>query len=104
MLTSAALEFDGAVILRVSFDRDVNADALDAAEITVQDPGGTGFAYAGAQLISQPSANELLIELAETGSAVGTLDVMTATADTGIVAVDDGATWAGVTGLGLPFP
>jgi len=43
------------------------------------------------------------ITLVPIGTASGALRI-SATAASGIVAVDDGGTWAGVTDLGLPFP
>jgi hypothetical protein len=44
-----------------------------------------------------------VIALAEDGSAEGPT-VLNATPATGIVADDDGGTWAGVSGVELPFP
>jgi hypothetical protein len=44
------------------------------------------------------------ITMVSAGAMSGSGTKLTATAGSGIVAVDDGGTWDGVTGLALPFP
>ena len=90
--------------LRLEFDRAIDLDGFNPPAITVQDPSGTGWAYVGTGVVDTPNPQTVVVEMGQTGSAEGTLDVVTATGATGIVAVDDGAPWAGVTGLGLPYP
>jgi hypothetical protein len=44
------------------------------------------------------------VDLANVDTYPGEDDELFADADNGIVAVDDGRTWAGTSGTGLPFP
>jgi len=44
------------------------------------------------------------VNLQVVGEPTGALTTLTASAATGIVAVDDGGTWAGTTNTELPFP
>ena len=90
--------------LRLVFDREVDAAGLVANQITVNVPSGSGWLYVGQDLQDQPDPESIVIGLLQQGPATGTLDWMSATAGTGIVAVDDGGTWAGVTQIPLPFP
>jgi hypothetical protein len=89
--------------VELSFDRAIDIDAIDGSAITVIDgPGailwnGTG----GATLLSPTTVRLLLVEI---DSATGSQVLMTATGANGIVAVDDGAGWGGVSDLVLPFP
>ena len=90
--------------LTLVFDRAIDIAAFVPSAITLEDPSGSGFAFAGTGVVDTPDAQTVVVEMGSTGTAEGTLDVVTATAATGIVAVDDGGTWAGVSGLGLPYP
>ena len=63
------------------------------------DPEGGGGGDSGFATQSQ-----VVIAMIDTGPASGTAETLSATASTGIVASDDGGTWAGVSELGLPFP
>ena len=103
-LVSAALEGEGDLVLRLTFDRAIDLDALDASQVSVNDGGGTGLAYAGADVDDTPEPQAVVLTLAETGPAVPGTTTLSASSATGIVAADDGGTWAGVTALELPYP
>ena len=103
-LVSASLEGEGDVLVRLTFDRAVDVAGIVPAQVTVNDGGGTGLAYAGAGLDDTPSPEQLVLSLAETGPAAPGATTLSASGATGIVAVDGGAAWAGVTELELPFP
>ena len=90
--------------LRLEFDRAIDLASFDPSQITVQDPNNTGFAFAGTGVVDTPDPQTVVVDMSQTGSSIGALDVMSATGATGIVAVDDGGTWTGATNLGLPYP
>ena len=60
--------------------------------------------YVGGGPVEQVGPASVLVPLDEDGEFVGTGVRLTVTAGNGIVAVDDGAAWAGVTDVELPFP
>src|SRR4051812_8121082 len=105
VLAAAALIVDSEnnVFVRLTFDRAIDVGGLDAAQVTVDDESGAGWAYAGTGVASTPDASSVIIALAITVPASG-VTRLNATNATGIVAVDDGGTWGGATDLGLPFP
>ena len=90
--------------LTLVFDRAIDITSFVPSAITLEDPSGSGFAFAGTGVVDTPDAQTVVVEMGSTGTAEGTLDVVNATGATGIVAVDDGGTWSGVSGLGLPYP
>ena len=102
-LTLVSASYAEGESVTLTFDRAVDAAGLDAPQVVVHDAAGSGFVMVGAGVASVPSPQSVVIALAPTDSAEG-LTVLDATAATGIVAVDDGGTWAGATGLELPFP
>jgi hypothetical protein len=93
---------DNAVVL--TFDRAIDIAGLDGAQITVNDGVyvGSVFAATGAATMLTPASVRIVLE--PIGEAEIGAVTLTASAASGIVAVDDGGTWAGVTALGLPFP
>ena len=99
VLTSA--EYHSGMDVTLTFDRAIDVSAFDPSQITMVDhfPGKT---YTGGE-ISLMDVNVARIFLVETGPYAGSAYQLTASASTGIVAVDDGGTWAGVTDLNLPF-
>jgi hypothetical protein len=101
-LTLVAATYDPGTSVTLTFDRAVSAAALDASQISVYDAAGTGWFYSGTGA-GVVAGNSVTVTLLENEGAEGPTRV-TATALTGIVAVDDGGTWAGVTDLELPFP
>ena len=104
-LVAASFQYVGpGGALTLVFDRAIDITSFVPGAITVQDPSGSGFGFVGTGVVDTPDAQTVVVEMGSTGTAEGTLDVMTATSSTGIIAVDDGATWPGVTDLGLPFP
>ena len=101
-LISASYDENEAV-LTLAFDRAVDASPLVAAQVTVYDGSINMDAYAGIGAASILSPTTIQITLTITGPASEAPVTLTASALTGIVAVDDGGTWAGVSELGLPF-
>jgi hypothetical protein len=91
------------VFVRLRFDRAIDVAALDASQVTVDDEPGAGWAYAGTGVSSLPDPQSVIVALAITVPASGDTR-LNATGATGIVAADDGGTWAGVVDLGLPYP
>jgi hypothetical protein len=105
VLVAAELVPDGDfAYVRLTFDRPVDVAALDAARVQVAEgpPAGTLWQGAGAGTLVAPDAVRIDLQPFDPFGGAGT--TLTATADTGIVAAEGGAAWAGVSGLALPFP
>ena len=90
-------------ILTLAFDRAVDASGLSAAQIMVADGSFNAHTYAGSGAAVVVSPTTIQVTLAITGAAAAGPVTMDASALTGLTAVDDGGTWAGVSELGLPF-
>ena len=90
--------------VRLTFDRPIDIGGFVGAAIVVNDGDLSATRWQGiapATLIGPASVE---IQLAEI-EPIGAGDVrLTASAGNGIVAVDDGGTWGGVSALSLPFP
>ena|SRR5690242_4642053 len=102
-LVSATYDTDDFSVALV-FDRAVDASGLNAAAITVDDGvyAAGSFVGSGPATVVNPTTIKVFLE--EVGGPTVPDVELTATGASGIVAVDDGGTWAGVTGLVLPFP
>ncbi len=90
--------------LRLTFDRAIDVAGLDGGQIVVDDGAITGTRYeaVGPATLDGPAA--VVIGLLELGPTEDPGTLLSAGAGNGIVAIDDGGTWAGVTDLALPFP
>jgi hypothetical protein len=95
--------YQSAASVRLTFDRPVKIAALDVSAITVSDGDGTGTLYQGHGSAVMVSPQTVQVPLQGVGMTSGGV-TLTATAATGIVAEDDGGTWAGTSDLPLPFP
>jgi hypothetical protein len=103
VLASATYDIETESVI-LTFDRAVDASAYDPAAITVQDGEfAVGlFVGSGPATVVNPTTIQVFLE--QIGSPTVSDVELSATAASGIVAVDDGAAWAGVTGLALPWP
>ena len=89
--------------VEMTFDRAIDISAIEVTAISVDDGLVYGMILRGtgsATLTNPTTVRVPVSELAPSGSVSITL---TASAATGIVAEDDGGTWAGVSELPLPF-
>ena len=103
ILEAAAFDND-TVTVTLTFDRAIDiAGIVVGGDIIVNDAAVTGNLYEayGATLAAP---NSVSVNLQVVGEPTGALTTLTASAATGIVAVDDGGTWAGTTNTELPFP
>jgi len=103
ILEAAAFDND-TVTVTLTFDRAIDiAGIVVGGDIIVNDAAVTGNLYEayGATLAAP---NIVSVNLQVVGEPTGALTTLTASAATGIVAVDDGGTWAGTTNTELPFP
>jgi hypothetical protein len=104
-LLSAAYD-DADAALFLEFDRPVTVAAfVGGATIVVRDGAFDFVEYqadtGGATIINPVTVRVVLQTVGPyEGEGVG----MSVTAGTGIAAVDDGGTWPGTAGVGLPFP
>ncbi len=102
VLVSAGYEPDVPSI-DLLFERDIDFSGIDVSAFTVADGViamctwvGTGSYWLGSRWV------QVLFTRVGDFSGPGTL--MTVGAGNGIVAVEDGGAWAGVAGMGLPWP
>jgi hypothetical protein len=102
-LVAASFDLDDFSVV-LTFDRGVDAAGLNAAAITLQDGEFAvgSFVGSGPATVINPTTIKVFLE--EIGGPTVPDVELSATAATGIVAVDDGGTWGGVTALVLPFP
>ena len=103
-LVAAAFTAGDPSSLVLTFDRAIDIDALDGSAILVRDGAVTEILWdaTGGAALTGPATVEITLTPVEGDSAPGT--VLTAGPTSGIVAVDDGGTWEGVSELELPFP
>jgi hypothetical protein len=102
MLVSASYD-EGSLTLFLTFDRAVDASALIAAQVIVVDGtfNATRFGGVGAATVISPTQISIALEWVD-DAPLGPV-TLSASALTGITAVDDGGTWAGVSDVGLPY-
>ena len=103
VLTSAFYSSEELILL-LQFDRDIDISELDGSQISVNDPADNHQRYLATGSSQLISANYVQIQLDPAGSATGTQAALSAGANSGIVAVNGGGTWAGATDLSLPYP
>src|SRR5262245_54525319 len=94
-LTLVAVAYVAGTTLALTFDRAINIAAMDVTQVLVSD-GEQGFLYQGfgePELLSPTNVSMALVSIDSVEDAKVRL---TASADTGIAAVDDGSPWEGV--------
>jgi hypothetical protein len=103
-LTLVVATFDpGEAQVVLAFDRAIDIAALDGTQITIDDATSeTLYDASGSAVLLTPAS--VRMDVNAIGESIGAGTTLSATAANGIVAVDDGGTWAGVTDLELPFP
>jgi hypothetical protein len=103
-LTLVAASFDaGTSALSLTFDRAVDFEGIVPAQFVVFD-GGQDVEWGGTATVWQTTVENVSIAMIENGEFTGEGVTLSVGAANGLVAVDDGGTWAGVSGLVLPFP
>jgi hypothetical protein len=104
-LTLVAATYDSEVgpTLRLTFDRAIDIDELDGTQIIVEDNASLQLKFnaTGGAVLETPT--RVALTMHEIDSSEGAGDILDATGESGIVASDDGGTWAGVSDVALPF-
>ena len=105
VLVSATYQtFDDPMLFLV-FDRAIDIAGFEGSGILVDDGQFRLTLYDALGGLTLDDPQTLRIELTTVGASTVAGEVLlSAAADNGIVAVDDGGTWAGVSDLELPFP
>jgi hypothetical protein len=104
-LVEASYSTDDGALVRLKFDRAIDIAGIDEGQIGVRDGlflHQQLVGNAGGVVVIDPQTID--VYLTATGAYAGADQLLTATGATGIVAVDDGAAWAGVSDLALPWP
>jgi len=103
LILVAATYSEGAWV-RLTFDREVdNVAAMNTAAVFVDD-GDIGDRFQGHGAATLFSPTTVQVNVISIGPTTVIDTRLTAAATTGLAAANDGGTWAGVTGLVLPFP
>jgi hypothetical protein len=92
------------MVLRLTFDRAVDIDAIDVTQFEVFDGVNFGFQYVGTEPATLVDPVTVEINLNGVTEYAEPNTILDATAANGIVASGDGAEWAGAADLALPFP
>jgi hypothetical protein len=95
--------YEQGAAVELTFDVSINVDAFDPVSLTLFD-GPAGFQYVGTDAFEMVSPTTLRVPIIGTEEWTGAGVTMSVTNASGIVAVTDGAEWAGASALNLPFP
>jgi hypothetical protein len=102
-LVSAAYDKD-APCVDLAFDRAIDIDAMDVTQVIVDDDVFTGSRLVGFETAVLINATTVRVPLNPIDGAMFPDIHLTVGLGNGIVAVDDGGTWGGVSALELPWP
>ena len=102
VLVSASYD-DTIPMVFLTFDRAVDASVFVVGAVSVNDGSIAPGLYVGAGVPGIESPTVISVVLERLGDTPAGPVTLSATALTGIVAVDDGGTWAGVSDVGLPY-
>jgi hypothetical protein len=94
---------EGGPAIRLAFDRAIDVSGLVGTQIVIADGSINGLRYDAQGDLTVIDPQTIEIGLVDIESWAGPDVRLTASAASGIVAADDGGTWAGVTNLMLPF-
>jgi hypothetical protein len=100
MLVGVSYEASGAMQLR--FDRAVDVSGADTTKIVVSD-ASLGQMLRGTGAAGQQTGEDAIVFLEPVGPSVGTGVRLSASVGNGIVAIDNGGAWAGVSDVEIPF-
>lgn len=102
VLVAASFDPDGPEVY-LTFDRAIDISALVVAQFALAD-GPDGGQFVGFNAPSLVGPNEVQVLMNRTGDYSGADQLLTVGSTNGIIAVDDGGMWGGVTDLVLPVP
>ena len=103
-LTLVSANYDETVpLLSLVFDRAIDASGFVASQVMVNDGSINMSLYGGVgpAIIEAPERISVALQVLATAPLAPT--TLSATALSGLVAVDDRGTWAGVSDVGLPY-
>ena len=103
-LALVAAVWEEGPVLFLTFDRAIDIAAMDVSAILVDDGQIMGFRYRGANEpeLTGPATVRVQVDGIDEDTHPGVH--LTASAASGIIALDDAQPWSGVTDLSLPFP
>jgi hypothetical protein len=102
VLVAASFSTGDGAIMRLTFDRAIDVGNVDTSQIVLRDGMFLHQQLVGNEVtVVDPTTIDLsMMATGPTGIAV---QLLTASAMTGIVAVDNGGTWPGITNAELPI-
>ena len=102
-LTLVACAYDPGMWVELTFDRAIDIAGIDGEAITIDD-GDAAIRFRGTEdvTLTGPATVRIVVTGFDDWFEPGV--TMTATGANGIVAVGDGAAWAGVSSVVIPFP
>jgi hypothetical protein len=103
-LVQAIYPTDVSGTIDLKFDRAINVDAFDGEQVIVKDGTLLGAICNCAGPAELQDAQTVRLYLVNLEDYLLPNQLLSATGASGIVAADDGAAWAGVTDVALPFP
>ena len=103
-LTLVAAAYNPAFpFIELEFDREIDFSAMVGSAITVMDTASQHAKMAATGEVVVINPKKIQVTMVNAGAMSGSGVKLTATAGNGIVAVDDGGAWEGVTNVDLPF-
>jgi len=103
-LTLIAAEYQAKAWVRLTFDRAIDISALDPAQVEVDDDQDSGWRLGGQGGATLVDPMTVQVPLDRIGDSTESGVHLFVSASSGIVASGDGAAWAGVSDVALPFP
>ena len=94
--------YETALNVTMEFDRDVDVTNFDSTTVRIND-ADYGDLFEGKPFIGVLAPNRIQVSIQQLGMATGSGVRLTVPEGNGLVAASDGAAWAGVTDVVIPF-